>query len=161
MSNIPDYFTPLVGWRVWSGYDPISLGLKALTNNYYWVPDAPLTCKCECCGGPTKPSMTNMQGFYAFKSLRDLIRQRAHVYHRGYHQSASHHMPIVGQVYLWGTIVDCEFGYRAEKAYPKSLLVCSEEVKEHLQSKWRVEIEVGDIEQLFRNAIKQIGGKSE
>src|SRR3989442_1695231 len=26
---------------------------------------------------------------------------------------------VVGEVYLWGKIVDCQYGYRAQYAYPK------------------------------------------
>ena len=26
---------------------------------------------------------------------------------------------VVGEVYLWGRIVDCQYGYRAQYAYPK------------------------------------------
>jgi hypothetical protein len=26
---------------------------------------------------------------------------------------------VIGQVYLWGKVVDCQYGYRAQCAYPK------------------------------------------
>lgn len=160
LTKVPDYMSPLVGWRVWSGYDPHTLGLKALSNSFYWLPGKPLTAKCDCCGSPCKPSMGNSQGFYAFESLAVLIRQQTHVAY-GRHflgQNTTHHLPIVGQCYMWGTVVECEFGYRAEHAYPKALLVGDESVRERLKEKWNIEIEVGDIERIVRDIIKNIGG---
>jgi hypothetical protein len=48
-------------------------------------------------------------GFYAFRTLPYLV------------EWLEHREPniVVGEVYLWGKIVDCQYGYRAQYAYPK------------------------------------------
>lgn len=49
-------------------------------------------------------------GFYAFKTLPYLLNWLEE--HREGHM-------VIGEVYLWGKIVDCRYGYRAQYAYPK------------------------------------------
>ena len=48
-------------------------------------------------------------GFYAFKTPPYL---EAWLEHRKPNI-------VIGEVYLWGKIVDCQYGYRAQYAYPK------------------------------------------
>jgi len=48
-------------------------------------------------------------GFYAFKTLPDLVEWLEN------RESSI----ILGEVYLWGKVVDCQYGYRAQYAYPK------------------------------------------
>ena len=48
----------------------------------------------------------------AAASVTDPPRPRGRIVHR-----------IIGRVSLWGTVVECERGWRAERAYPASLVV--------------------------------------
>lgn len=141
---------------MWDGHNPQGY-LKALTNQYYWVPGQPIVCKCSHCGSPIKPSMENGDGFYAFKTVTELVKQRAHGVATG--SRPINNTLIVGQVYLWGRIVECTQGYRAEKAYPKHLLVQDEDTKELLESIWKIPVEVGNLQQLYDKAMQAVGEK--
>jgi hypothetical protein len=48
-------------------------------------------------------------GFYAFKTLPYLMEWLEN------RESSI----VLGEVYLWGKVVDCQYGYRAQYAYPK------------------------------------------
>jgi hypothetical protein len=91
--------------------------------------------------------LNNNAGFYAFKSVAELVNQI-----KGGFQPAA---LIIGQVYLWGRVVECQFGYRAQYAYPKALLVENGHTKAILERVWSIPIEVGDIQQLFNQAITE------
>lgn len=60
----------------------------------YWVPGKPCASRCAHCGSDAKPSMANGTGMYAFKKVIDLFREVPNA-------------TICGQVYLWGTVVEC------------------------------------------------------
>jgi hypothetical protein len=49
-------------------------------------------------------------GVWAFRTLEEFQKM-----------AASYEVAVVGQVYLWGRILECENGYRAQFAYPKEL----------------------------------------
>ena len=51
-------------------------------------------------------------GIHAFKTFRDYQRERGFI--------STH---LVGEVWMWGHMVEHQFGWRSEFAYPKRLLV--------------------------------------
>jgi len=114
--NIPDYIMPVVGYRVWS-WDAI--GLKSL-NGELWMPGQPLSAACRTLAGRAEdglavhdaPQMNCTCGVYAAKSL-DCLRAL------GYMRYGS----IYGELYLWGTVVEHQLGWRAQFAYPKKLVL--------------------------------------
>lgn len=64
---------------------------------------------------------------------------------------------VVGEVTLWGKIIEGENGFRAQNAYPTKLFVVSsinEEVRSALEAKYGVP--VGRLEELVRGA--QVSG---
>jgi hypothetical protein len=119
--NIPDYISPIVGYRVWH-WD--SAGLRSL-NDEPWLPDRPLAARCgaAAAGGTIvgragvahdaheAPQTSCSCGIYASKN-------REHLRRTGYERFG-----ICGDVYLWGSIVEHELGWRAQFAYPKSLVL--------------------------------------
>jgi len=118
--NIPDYISSIVAYRVWQ-WDAV--GLKSL-NNKVWIPDH---CLAAACGryrvweaanseaapldGHEPPHHDCSCGVYAAKNF-------AHLRKIGYTDYGVH-----GEVYLWGRVVEHHFGYRAQYAYPKSLVL--------------------------------------
>ena len=111
--TVPDYIMPVVGYRVWS-WDAI--GLKSL-NGELWMPGQPLSAACRTLAERAEdglsvhdaPQMNCTCGVYAAKSLDGL---RA----LGYMRYGS----IYGELYLWGTVVEHQLGWRAQYAYPKN-----------------------------------------
>jgi len=119
--RIPDYITPIIGSRIWQ-WD--AAGLKSL-NGELWFPGQPLSavCKADATGsisGLSKPaahdaaelpSLKCTCGVYAAKNIEHLNRC-------GYSKFAAR-----GEVFMWGRVVEHERGWRAEFAYPKSLVL--------------------------------------
>ena len=118
--SIPDYISPIVGYRVWH-WD--ALGLKSL-NGIPWLPGRPLSAACKIALARTiagraehrhvtheAPHENCTCGVYAAKSV-------GHLRTYGYMQYG-----IYGEVWLWGTVVEHEAGWRAQNAYPKNFVV--------------------------------------
>jgi len=111
--TIPDYVSPIVAWRVWQ-LD--QTGLRSL-NGEPWLPGKSLAAGCRLFGAGAAagthevPAKGRTCGVYAAKSL-------VHLRRAGYDRHGVH-----GEVCLWGSVVENEMGWRAEYAYPKSLVL--------------------------------------
>ena len=123
--NIPDYISPVVGYRLWH-WD--TAGLKSL-NGEPWLAGQPLAavCRADKSGSiaglsrathdPAElPYFACTCGVYAAKTIE-------HLRQCGYERFGIH-----GEVYLWGTVVEHERGWRAELAYPKTLFLAPDKI---------------------------------
>jgi DNA-binding CsgD family transcriptional regulator len=128
--NIPDYVAPIVGYRAWQwncgGWNPHSAPLKSF-NDEWWSPGHALAATCNASFGwaPVRgaevvhgrdeaPQATCTCGIYAAKSF-DHLRDQGYL-RRG----------IRGEVYLWGNVIEHQSGWRAQFAYPKTLVLSLE-----------------------------------
>ena len=110
MKKIPDLISPIIGHRVWR-WD--AAGLRSL-NGKRWSPRQPVAATCgagNAHDAHDPPHFDCTCGVYAAKS-------REHLRQLGYEGRG-----IRGEVHLWGTVVEHEFGYRSEFAYPKTLFL--------------------------------------
>ena len=115
--KIPDYISPIVAHRVWK-WD--ATGLNSL-NGEQWLPDRAVEARCRVAPAarhvlvvdrPTEvPDRNCTCGVYATKNLE-------HLRQLGYADRG-----ICGEVYLWGKVVEHTLGWRAQFAYPKSLVL--------------------------------------
>ena len=119
--SIPDYISPIVGYRVWKWENT---GLKSLCGER-WHPGQSLAARCRASAvaGPIvgrakavhdaheSPQTDCTCGVYASKSLEQLRTT-------GYERCGIH-----GEVYLWGKVIEHERGWRAQLAYPKNLFL--------------------------------------
>ena len=123
--NVPDYISPVVGYRVWQ-WD--ATGLRSL-NGEKWFAHQPLSavCRADACGsisGLSKathnpaelPYFNCTCGVYAARTME-------HLRQCGYKKFGVH-----GEVYLWGTVVEHERGWRAQFAYPKTLFLAADTI---------------------------------
>jgi len=115
---IPDYISPIVGYRVWRWN---ATGLHSL-NGEPWLAGRPLEAGCRAAAsGPgvgrvshsaqELPHSACTCGLYAPRSIE-------HLRQFGYEGRGIH-----GEVYLWGTVMEHRLGWRAQFAYPKSLFL--------------------------------------
>ncbi len=128
--SIPDYISPIVGYRVWTWN---VLGLKSLCGDR-WHPNQSLVARCRAAviigraaaadGEHDAPQAKCTCGIYARKMLH-------HSSSAGYERFAIH-----GQVYLWGTVVEHELGYRAQFAYPKTFVLMPDDLPFTLAETW-------------------------
>jgi preprotein translocase subunit YajC len=123
--TVPDYISPIVGYRVWQ-WD--ATGLRSL-NGEKWFAHQPLSavCRADACGSiaglsnathnPAElPHFSCTCGVYAARTME-------HLRQCGYKRSGVH-----GEVYLWGTVVEHERGWRAQFAYPKTLFLAADTI---------------------------------
>lgn len=123
--TVPDFISPVVGYRVWQ-WD--ATGLRSL-NGEKWVAHQPLSAVCRAdVGGsiaglsksrhnPAElPSFSCTCGVYAARTME-------HLRQCGYRKLGVH-----GEVFLWGTVVEHERGWRAQFAYPKTLFLAADTI---------------------------------
>jgi hypothetical protein len=129
----PDYAEPIVGWRLWlvvadGGY----LWLESLLYSTRWSPRRALSAHCishrrcylcnraEVHTAPTHhaPHEDCDCGIYAAASPTTLAP-----YLDSSYPGRSSVERVLGQVRLWGTVIECERGWRAQYAYPDRLHV--------------------------------------
>lgn len=121
--RVPDYISPIIGWRVWQWE---GAGLRSL-NGEPWQTSEPLRAGCRvshigirgvrarAAATPhDAPEFKCTCGIYASKSLPHLRNLLPEEYGG-----------IYGKVSLWGSVVEHEDGFRAEFAYPKVLYLPS------------------------------------
>jgi hypothetical protein len=119
--RIPDYISPIIGYRIWQ-WD--AAGLKSL-NGELWFPRQPLSavCRANATGsipGLSKPAAHNAAELPSFKCTCGVYAAKniEHLNRCGYSKFA-----VRGEVFMWGRMVEHERGWRAEFAYPKSLVL--------------------------------------
>jgi len=106
--NVPDFVSPVVAYRAWR-FGPS--GLTSL-NGEFWHPKEKLQAICRrSVNRHTPPHGDCSCGIYAAKNFDQL---------RGIGYAE---LGVRGEVYLWGTVVEHKLGWRAQFAYPKTLVV--------------------------------------
>jgi hypothetical protein len=121
--SIPDYISPIIGYRVWKWE---KTGLKSLCGER-WKPSQLLAARCRAsavvgtiavASKAMIPTMPRKRSAPAASTRRRSLEQ---LLTTGYAKCGIH-----GEVYLWGTVVEHELGWRAQFAYPKTLFLPSD-----------------------------------
>jgi hypothetical protein len=120
----PDLVGHMEGWRAWNvsaqlprfGTAP---KLYSVTHSsYYWQPRK--LSRAICSQDPSHvPGEKCGCGFYAAKDLDHLLT----LGYSNYDAEASGQFCVVGQLAMWGKVIEGSQGWRAEKAYPVKLFV--------------------------------------
>jgi hypothetical protein len=131
VSEAPDYVGPVEGWRLWLAVQKLdTLRLASVVYDVVWSPGKPLVAACfdrqrshmrpwhttRPTHAPPDPSC--LCGIYAIDDPNKLSSYlgSSYVGRRALHR-------VVGRVSLWGTVIECERGWRATYAYPTHLYV--------------------------------------
>jgi hypothetical protein len=125
-TGAPDYAEPIVGWRGWF---VVASGERfRLCSPLYrtvWLPRRETVALCQQRGdwwSPAPPPLhaapqSDCQcGLYASTSVK-----AAASFVRGRDSLREAIGAVIGRVSLWGTVVECERGWRAARAYPARL----------------------------------------
>jgi hypothetical protein len=121
----PDYAAPLVGWRTWVvDSDRGRLRLRSVVKPALWQPRQAFEARClrprllRNLRRHGAPDARCSCGVYA----ADLAVAAAYFDHPMTRGAASVQQ-VLGQVAVWGRVVECEQGMRGEWAYPQHLYV--------------------------------------
>ena len=108
------------GWRAWKIVDFERRGgvsesrLQALGTSPIWEPYQPNVAMCTTQGTHEAPWPTCRCGFWAFHK-RESVEQSL------FRDYGGEKGKVLGQVALWGRVLECTMGYRGEYAYPQTL----------------------------------------
>jgi hypothetical protein len=129
VSSAPDYCEPIVGWRVWHALERNGdVYLRSLFHRVRWPWREPLNGSCAVWHWPllrkrpqhASPDENCQCGIYA----SSLETAAAYVSPpRGGPWLIPTEWSVIGEVALWGRIVEHTHGWRAAFAYPKALFV--------------------------------------
>jgi len=117
---------PVLGWRAWIVVEtPAGLRLGSVLHELAWPLDEPVLATCRRHEDPFAqplplhpvPSLACNCGFHAARDPADALS-----YLRG-RDEAGTVCRILGEVALWGHVVETEAGWRASHAYPARLYV--------------------------------------
>jgi hypothetical protein len=124
---VPDAIDPVVGWRSWRVRDGgDGFVLVSASRDAPWPPGATLAAACEA--GHPAPCGACTCGIYAAREPGPAVEYLAP------HVKAAERIVTpeilgydavlaVGLVALWGSVIVCEWGWRAQYAYPRELFV--------------------------------------
>ncbi len=127
---------PIVGGRTFDvSTEGDDIGLHSI-NGVYWPPRKALTAYC----------LNNP--FAAHESPH--IDCQCGIYSWNLEQAAGFPNTLWGEVYLWGDVIVCDLGYRAEFAYPKELHInatatrAAQRIRDGLEATYGVPVTLSD-----------------
>jgi len=124
---VPDYASPIIGWRAWHVVEEDGgLLLSSVVYPLLWRPGT--ETRAECRPFPdagqlhpaehAAPQRDCFCGVYAATTA-----EHAEPYLDGYGHLIGRSPVVLGRVALWGTVVECADGWRGSHAYPHDLFV--------------------------------------
>ncbi|HEX5411782.1 MAG TPA: hypothetical protein VFZ27_07955 [Terriglobia bacterium] len=127
VEGIPDFVEPLLGWRAWRVWTPPSRdsnscpAFSSVILDTPWTPRKRFSAEHSLdlgarCRGFLDPGCSC--GIYAFKDPLEAFVYLLTVRDRLLSMAVE---IALGTVSLWGKVVECELGYRAQYAYPRHL----------------------------------------
>ncbi|MCL5669707.1 MAG: hypothetical protein M1423_00145 [Acidobacteria bacterium] len=123
IQGVPDFVQPLVGWRAWKVWAPRTGSapcpvFSSVILDTSWVPRRRFTAEHSFDLGAKCHGLLKLDcscGVYAFKDPIEAFIYMMQVRDRLLGMSVE---VALGSVNLWGRVVDCESGYKAQYAYP-------------------------------------------
>lgn len=124
--GVPDFVVPLVGWRTWKVRAPFPGSeacpcLSSIILDTTWAPRRKFSAEHSFDLGAKCRGLLDLGcscGIYAFNDPLEAFVYLMRVRDRLLGMSVE---VAIGTVSLWGKVVECKFGYKAEYAYPHHL----------------------------------------
>lgn len=129
--KIPDFSTPLTGWRSWEAHNGFLKSWGGVSidgqfgNTVFWPPRKALEARChdnnmKCCPHCNKllheaPVSKCMCGIYSFKTFDKMMAESYAVIQRRLRTAA------FGQIFIWGRVFEHQWGWRAQYGYPRAV----------------------------------------
>jgi hypothetical protein len=121
---VPDLSMPIVGWRLWAACrQRQGWTLRSPFHHTAWRAHEPLEAGCGARRRPWRrrpphhaPQLACDCGIYG-------LTWPSFVRYAGFGMLHDKQLPVLGEVALWGEVVEAERGWRAEFAYPTRLFV--------------------------------------
>jgi hypothetical protein len=148
--KIPDYFNPIISWRGWRVGPDGGLYGPARTGAL-WIPGEPCRALCDGIGNKyhtnhkhptwTAPQLNCTCGFYSYKTLhQELLHLVSSQNDTTYYSQAS-----LGQVKIWGRVIEHADGWRSQYAYPHAIIVGRDQVSKEqvsiIKAEYKIEVE--------------------
>jgi hypothetical protein len=114
VSSAPDYVHTITAWRGWEVKGGM---LEALGTSARWEPRRAPKANCHTGHDHAAPALQCRCGYWSFKT-RELLEEAL--------ESYAVSVDVIGQVEIWGRVIECENGWRSEYAYPKELWLLDE-----------------------------------
>jgi hypothetical protein len=141
---------PILGWRIWHvDPRPGRPGLRSWSQTADWPAGRRLEAGCRSLlglgwRGHGAPRPGHRCGIYAFRERRDaevLLRRLGPV-----GRAAGRLPAAIGQVSLWGRVIENTGGWRAQFAYPYDLVLVGgdESLAAELRRRYAVDVSVRD-----------------
>jgi hypothetical protein len=131
----PDLIEPILGWKSWRAVAAADgqVRLASVVYGAVWPVREELVADCEArhwhWAAPWRQQQPHAApheqcscGIYAAAGLESALRYAADAYES---RSRRVLLPVLGVVSLWGKVVECKQGWRAERAYPRRLYLLS------------------------------------
>jgi hypothetical protein len=121
----PDYVEPIEAWRVWLVDQEFRL--RSVVFDAVWLPEQPLEAICQHQRRSWRPPWRELRSQHEPPSDRcrcgiyGADRRRLTRPYESYVVPAWAIGRVVGLVALWGSVVECDRGWRASHAYPSQL----------------------------------------
>jgi hypothetical protein len=123
LEGLPDFVVPLLGWRAWRLWVPppgsgTCPAFSSVILGTPWAPRRRFSAEHSFDLGARCRGLLELGcscGVYAFKDLAEAFIYLTNVRDRLLGMSAD---VALGTVSLWGKVVECERGYKAQYAYP-------------------------------------------
>ena len=113
-SRSPDFVHTLTAWRRWKVNGGM---LEALGSESKWEPRRAPRANCRVSSNHAAPHFGCNCGYWSFKTREGLTKALAQY---------SSTVDVIGQVEIWGRVIECKNGFRSEFAYPKELWLLDE-----------------------------------
>jgi hypothetical protein len=146
VTGAPDYFEPIIGWRTWLVVqEGDGFRLRSVVYDALWSPRSELAARClhRTFSLPWRrrsehrpPARGCRCGIYA---TREPEEAASYLEERSWADMFSIHR-VIGTVSLWGRVVEYTRGWRASRAYPRTIYVPTTRAPYWLRAKRAEEI---------------------